>query len=73
MFKKFFVSGIFILLLTIFFNNSAQAVWRLDGTDEKNLPRNFRTMTDAWHMEIYFDDGNRAGLEKLQLHYSIDL
>ena len=65
MLKKIFGATIFIFLLTNFFVNSAQAIWRLDGSDEKILPQNFRTMSDAWHIEMYFDDGNREGLKNL--------
>ena len=60
--RKIFFSAAIIFLLTICFGNSAQAVWRLDGTNEKNLPRNFRMMTDDWN----FEDGNREGLENLK-------
>ena len=63
--KKIFFSLVFIFTLTIFFSANAEGIWRLDGTDEKILPRNFRTMTDAWHIDLYVDDGNRIGLENL--------
>jgi len=61
--KKFFVSAMLIFFIAVTAN--AQVIWRLDGDIEKTLPRNFRTMTDAWHIEMYYDDGNREGLENL--------
>lgn len=61
--KKFFVSAMLIFFIAV--TASAQPIWRLDGDAENTLPRNFRLMTDAWHIEMYYDDGNREGLENL--------
>ena len=66
MYKKILTFASVIFLLTNFFAVSAQGVWRLDGMDDKNLPRNFRTTADAWHIEMYYDDGNRTGLAELK-------
>lgn len=66
--KKFFFRLTFIFTLLMIFPafTNAEGVWRLDGSDKKDLPRNFRTMNDAWHVEMYVDDGtSREGLEKL--------
>jgi len=63
--KKFFSIAIFIFVLTIFLSANAEGVWRIDGTDEKIMPRNFRTMIDAWRIDMYVDDGTHEGLEKL--------
>lgn len=63
--KKIFSLAILIFAVTIIFSASAEAVWRLDGNDEKTFPRNYRTMIDAWRIEMYVDDGNHEGLEKL--------
>lgn len=59
--------AIFIFALIIFLPvTSAEGIWRLDGTAENKIPRNFRLMTDGWHVEMYVDDGtSREGLDKL--------
>ena len=61
--KKIFSLAVFIFTLSIFFSANAEPIWRLDGSDEKTLPRNFRMMIDAWHIEA--DDGTHEGLENL--------
>ena len=61
--KKFLISAMLIFFIAV--TVQAQVIWRLDGDIEKTLPRNFRTTTDAWHIEMYYDDGNHAGLENL--------
>ena len=61
--KKFLVSAMLIIFLSVC-TAQAQEVWRLDGTAENALPRNFRLMTDAWH-EMNVTDGVRAGLSEL--------
>lgn len=68
--KKFFNIALVIFVALIIFSAeiltaSAEGVWRLDGTDEKVMPRNFRTMIDAWRVEMTIDDGTHEGLEKL--------
>ena len=63
--KKFLVNAAVFFVVIFFSATNAQAVWRLDGSDENEIPRNWRTMIDAWHIEMYYDDGNHDGLEKL--------
>ncbi len=66
--KKFFVGALILLLsVTIFSAASAKKnplVCRLDGSASDGL-RNFRLMTDDWHVDARSKEPTRAGLDEL--------
>ena len=72
--KKIFISAlIFFVSVTIFSVASAKkynGTWRLDGTASADIPRNFRLMTDDWHVEFRGKEPTRQGLDNLKVSAS---
>ena len=64
--KKIFLCAAIFLSVAIFSVAAAKAVgtWRLDGSASEEL-RNFRMMTDDWHVDARGKELTRAGLDEL--------
>ena len=60
--KIFIIAAAIIFALTIFSTANAKERWRLDAVTE-DLPRSFRLMTDAWHINPAGYEPSRKYLE----------
>ena len=69
MIKKIFVGAAIVLLSVMIFSvtsaKTLSGTWRLDGSASAEL-RNFRLMTDDWHISARGKEPTRAGLGELQ-------
>ncbi|MBQ7454676.1 MAG: hypothetical protein IJS69_06480 [Selenomonadaceae bacterium] len=71
--KIFFGALIFLIGVTIFSAASAKkndTAWRLDGTSSADMPRNFRLMSDAWHVDFHGKEPTRENLDELRVSAS---
>lgn len=64
--RRIFLCAVIFLITVIFSAASAKVsgVWRLDGNASAEL-RNFRMMSDAWHVDTRGKEPTRAGLDEL--------
>ncbi len=71
--KKIFVGAMVVLMGIIIFSaadaKKSEGTWRLDGTSSAE-PRNFRLMTDDWHVDVRGKKPTRKGLDKLYVSAS---